>query len=124
MKHSISTFKLTCIFCLLSHFLVAQQLNNQYTNTPPIQQFIEQQDAFWQTQIGLYGEEALLEEGSNYSQYLRWKEYTLRRVSLNASLSEYQAQLEYLCENPLPVEEGSGVWREMGPFNMQDGALI
>ena len=124
MKHSISSFILTCIFCLLSHFLVAQQLNNQYTNTPPIQQFIEQQDAYWETQIDLYGEEALLEEGSNYSQYLRWKEYTLKRVSLDGNLSEYQAQLEYLCENPLPVEEGSGVWTEMGPIAMPDESIM
>jgi hypothetical protein len=95
-----------------------QQIPNPYLPVPDYLTFIEEQDSYWEDQIALFGIETLLaEEASPYGHYLRWREHWLPRLQSSSGMAGYQANLDYLYENPLPILPNSGIWHELGPVD-------
>ncbi len=94
---------------------VGLNANSQYA--PSIEEKISLLDSYFQNQISLYGEAQLLEsECSEYNHYLKWKEDILLKTGGDGSEGDIYWNLKTAMDNQLPVLDGSGSWRELGPY--------
>ncbi|MBI1835817.1 MAG: T9SS type A sorting domain-containing protein [Flavobacteriia bacterium] len=106
---------LTFIFVLTSVFIGYSQLSDLDKS---FSQIVKEKTIYFNNQKALYGEGKLLEEGSEYQEYLKWYEYWKTRLTPEMSVKQYYEYLSTVKNTKLTKSVGNlDNWTELGPFD-------
>lgn len=120
--------KTSIIYCLFLFFsmpiLYAQQGIPECDI--PFNELKEQKDAYFEILRQQIGDEAMNEEGSEYTQYLKWLQYWEPRIAPNGTTRDYNNSLTANSKKGTPTSKSLGnmdSWMELGPYNKPNSGL-